>query len=48
MTVFVATSKRFYGAAEELVDSLKKAGETVYHPYFHLNPGEVDADPELK
>jgi len=48
MTVFVATSKRFYGKAIKLVDRLKDAGVKVYHPYFHLNPDEIDADPGLK
>jgi nucleoside 2-deoxyribosyltransferase len=48
MTVFVATSKRFYEEAMELVNRLKNAGVKVYHPYFHLDPTEVDADAELK
>ena len=48
MTVFVATSKRFYEEAEALVDKLKSTGEKVYHPYFHLDPAEIDGDAELK
>ena len=48
MTVFVATSKRFYEEAQDLVNRLKNAGVKVYHPYFHLDPTEVDADAELK
>jgi len=48
MTIFVATSKRFYEQAQDLVAKLKGAGVKVHHPYFHLDPGEVDADPELK
>ena len=48
MTVFVATSKRFYEEAMELVNRLKNAGVKVYHPYFHLDPTEVDGDAELK
>ena len=48
MTVFVATSKRFYGEAMELVDRLKDAGQKVHHPYFHLDPAKIDGDPELK
>ena len=48
MTVFVATSKRFYDQAEQFVKRLKDLGMTVHHPYFHLNPGAVDADPEVK
>lgn len=48
MTVFVATSKRFYGEAMELVDRLKDAGQKVYHPYFDLDPAKIDGDPELK
>ena len=48
MTVFVATSKRFYAEAEKLVQRLKDAGVKVHHPYFHLDPQEVDADPALK
>ncbi len=48
MTVFVATSKRFYEQAEVLVKRLKSAGVKVHHPYFHLNPAEIGADPEFK
>ena len=48
MTVFVATSKRFYSEAIMLVDRLEELGVKVYHPYFDLNPDEVDADPEFK
>jgi len=48
MTVFVATSKRFYEEAKELVDRLKKTGENVHHPYFHLDPAEIDGDAGLK
>jgi len=48
MTVFVATSKRFYAAAMQIVKGLKDRGVRVYHPYFHLDPGAVDADPEFK
>ena len=48
MTVFVATSKRYYDEAKQLVDRLKEAGVKVHHPYFHLNPQAVDADPGLK
>jgi hypothetical protein len=48
MTVFVATSKRFYEEAQDLVEKLKDAGVKVHHPYFHLDPGQVDADPDLK
>jgi hypothetical protein len=48
MIIFVATSKRFYGEAIKLVNHLKNTGVKVHHPYFDLNPEEVDADPELK
>jgi hypothetical protein len=48
MIIFVATSKRFYGEAIKLVNHLKDTGVKVHHPYFDLNPEEVDADPELK
>ena len=48
MTVFFATSKRFYQEAEQIVNLIKNYGVIVYHPYFHLNPEAVDADPELK
>jgi hypothetical protein len=48
MIVFVATSKRFYAEAIKLVDRLSEAGAKVYHPYFHLNPDEIDSDPGLK
>ena len=48
MTVFVATSKRFYAEAEALVDRLKSAGQRVHHPYFHLDPAKIDADADLK
>ena len=48
MIVFVATSNRYYNEAKKLVDRLKEAGLKVHHPYFHLDPKEVDADPALK
>ena len=48
MTVFVATSKRFYDEAEQFVEHIKACGVMVHHPYFHLDPTEVDADPEFK
>lgn len=48
MTVFVATSKRFYGEAQDLVKKLKDVGLKVHHPYFHLDPAQIDADPDLK
>jgi hypothetical protein len=48
MTVFVATSKRFYNEAEQLVERIKACGLMVHHPYFHLDPAEVDADPDYK
>ena len=48
MTVFVATSKRFYGEAQELVKNLEEAGVKVFHPYFHLDPAKIDADADLK
>jgi hypothetical protein len=48
MTVFVATSKRFYEEAMRIVERLKNCNVTVFHPYFHLDVNEVDADPELK
>jgi hypothetical protein len=48
MTIFVATSKRFYNEAEQLVERIKACDVMVYHPYFHLDPTEVDADPEYK
>lgn len=48
MTIFVATSKRFYDEALQLITRLKNKGVKVYHPYFHLDSSAVDADPELK
>ena len=48
MTLFVATSKRFYGEAQDLVEKLKDTGVKVHHPYFHLDPAKIDADSELK
>jgi hypothetical protein len=48
MTVFVATSKRFYDEAERIVERIKACDVMVYHPYFHLDPAAVDADPEYK
>jgi hypothetical protein len=48
MTIFVATSKRFYDEAEQLVERIKACDVKVHHPYFHLDPTEVDADPEYK
>jgi hypothetical protein len=48
MTVFVATSKRFYRQAEAIVKQLKDHDVSVYHPYFDLNSEAVDADPGVK
>jgi hypothetical protein len=48
LTVFVATSKRFYEEALQFVKCLKDCGVKVHHPYFHLDSSAVDADPELK
>lgn len=48
MTVFVATSKRFYDEAEQLVARIKACDVMVHHPYFHLDPSTVDADPDYK
>ena len=48
MTVFIATSKRFYQEAEQIVNIIKDYGVMVHHPYFHLDPQAVDADPEFK
>jgi hypothetical protein len=48
MTVFVATSKRFYDEAEHLVERIKASNVMVHHPYFHLDPATVDADPDYK
>lgn len=48
MSVFVATSKRFYEEAKQIVQSLRESGVKVYHPYFDLDPLMVDADPEFK
>lgn len=48
MAVFVATSKRFYAEAEQVVSRLRDAGIRTHHPYFHLDPAEVESDPDLK
>lgn len=48
MTVFVATSKRFYEEAMQIVKHLNDCGVIVHHPYFHLDSRAVDADPEIK
>jgi len=48
MTVFVATSKRFYDEAERIVERIKACDVMVHHPYFHLDPTVVDADPDYK
>jgi hypothetical protein len=48
MTVFVATSKRFYDEAERIVARIKARDVMVHHPYFHLDPTAVDADPDYK
>ena len=47
-TVFVATSKRFYREAEQVVRRLRDIELTVFHPYFHLDPRDIDADPSKK
>jgi hypothetical protein len=48
LTVFVATSKRFYEEAMQIAKHLKGCGVIVHHPYFHLDARAVDADPEIK
>ena len=48
MIVFVATSKRFYKEAAGVVRRLEASGVTTFHPYFQLDPGAVDTDPDLK
>jgi hypothetical protein len=48
MTVFVATSKRFYDEAERIVERIKACDVMVHHPYFHIDPTVVDADPDYK
>ena len=48
MSVFVATSKRFYDEAERLVERIKAWDVMVHHPYFHIDPSAVDADPDYK
>jgi hypothetical protein len=48
MSVFVATSKRFYDEAEQFVERIKACDVMVHHPYFHLDPTAVDADPDYK
>ena len=48
MTVFVATSKRFYAEAAALCDEIRAAGHTVYHPFFDRDQEAIEADPELK
>ncbi len=48
MAIFVATSKRFYSEAESVVSQLRQAGHRVHHPYFHLDPAEIESDPDLK
>ena len=48
MTVFIATSKRFYDEAERIVERIKACDVMVHHPYFHLDPTAVDADPDYK
>jgi len=48
MTIFVATSKRFYEEAARIVKRIKACDVMVHHPYFHLDPTAVDADPDYK
>ncbi len=48
MTVFVATSRRFYAEAEVLCRELRGAGHTVYQPFFDRDQAALEADPELK
>jgi hypothetical protein len=48
VTIFVATSRRFYPEAESLVERLKGNRLTVHHPYFHLDPEAVESDPGVK
>ena len=48
MTVFVATSKRFYAEAAALCGEIRAAGHTVYHPFFDRDQKSIEADPEVK
>jgi hypothetical protein len=48
MTIFIATSKRFYSEAESIVERLKRRNLTVYHPYFDLDAEIIETDPDIK
>jgi nucleoside 2-deoxyribosyltransferase len=48
LTVFIATSRRFYPEAEALCEVLRGCGVRVFHPYFDRDARAIEADPELK
>ena len=48
LTVFIATSRRFYMQAEALCEVLRARGHRVFHPYFDRDARAIEADPELK
>jgi hypothetical protein len=48
LTVFIATSRRFYMQAEAFCEVLRARGHRVFHPYFDRDARAIEADPELK
>lgn len=48
LTVFIATSRRFYPEAEALCEVLRGCGVRVFHPYFDRDHRAIEADPSLK
>jgi nucleoside 2-deoxyribosyltransferase len=48
LTVFVATSKRFYPEAKPICERLKAAGLQVFHPYFDRHQEAIEMNLETK
>jgi nucleoside 2-deoxyribosyltransferase len=48
VTVFVASSKKFYQDARRLCDSLRASGYRVFHPYFDRDQDAIERDPHVK
>lgn len=48
MTIFLATSKKFYPQVKQLIERIRKPGLTIYHPYFDFDPDQIEQDEHMK
>jgi hypothetical protein len=48
MTIFVATSKRFYPEAQSLCQRIEGRGYRTFHPFFERDQAAIEADPSVK